>query len=271
MELNVEIKGQGYPILCLHGHPGSSQTMSVFTDVLAAHYRTIAPDLRGYGKSPARGQFVMQDHLDDLLRLLDEYGIEKCLLLGWSLGGILSLELALKQCDRFSGLILVASAADPRSNHPRTSVLELSNTGIAGILNYLKPGWQWSIDTFGKQSLFRYLVETQTPAVYRYLGKQGVPATLRTSLTATKALNAELAKGYNKLAELEKIEIPCLVLAGERDRHITADSSSKTAQFLPRCDYICYPRTAHLFPWEIPEQVNQDIQHWLKTRHSCMI
>lgn len=275
MNLNVKIAGQGYPILCLHGHPGSSQTMSVFTDVLARSHLTIAPDLRGYGRSPARGKFMMQDHLDDLLRLLDQYQIEKCLLLGWSLGGILSLELALKQydrgCDRFSGIILVASAAYPRSNHPKTSILELINTGIAGILNYFKPGWPWTIELLGKRSLLRYLVENQTPAVYSYLGRQGVPAALRTSWAATRALNVELARGYNKLTELEKIKIPCLVLAGECDRHITADSSAQTAQQLPQCDYICYPNTAHLFPWEIPERVNRDIQTWLETQHSCKI
>ena len=51
MELNTEIKGQGYPILCLHGHPGCIASMSVFTNYLSRQYQTITPDLRGYGKS----------------------------------------------------------------------------------------------------------------------------------------------------------------------------------------------------------------------------
>ena len=51
MELNTEIKGQGQPILCLHGHPGSAASMSVFTNYLSQQYQTITPDLRGYGKS----------------------------------------------------------------------------------------------------------------------------------------------------------------------------------------------------------------------------
>ena len=266
MNLNVEVKGQGYPILCLHGHPGSSKTMSVFTDVLAQKYRTIAPDLRGYGKSAARGKFVMEDHLTDLRELLDYYEIEQCLLLGWSLGGILSLELALQQPERFRGLIMVASAARPWSNHPQASVFELVNTGIAGIINYFKPGWQWNINTFGTRSLFRYLVANQTPAVYRYLGKQAVPAFFQTSLAANKALNTRLSQGYNRLADLEKIKIPCLVLAGDCDRHITAESSSQTAYHLDDADYICYPNTAHLFPWEIPDLVNKDILRWLDSK-----
>ena len=269
MTLNVAIQGQGYPILCLHGHPGSSKTMSVFTDVLSNNYQTIAPDLRGYGKSSAGGQFQMEDHLDDLQRLLDEYQIEQCLLLGWSLGGILALELALKEPDRFRGLIMVASAAYPLSSHPRVSATDLIFTGISGVINYFKPGWQWNINTLGKRSLFRYLLSQQTREAYQYLAQQGVPAFLQTSLSANKALSDAIGSGYNRLEDLAAITIPSLVLAGERDRHITARSSAETAKRLPNCQYICYPNTAHLFPWEIPQQVIQDIQQWLTSFDLC--
>jgi proline iminopeptidase len=54
-------------------------------------------------------------------------------------------------------------------------------------------------------------------------------------------------------------------MSGERDRHILAQTSQETAAHLKQSHYICYPNTAHLFPWEIPEQVNQDIQQWLQS------
>jgi proline iminopeptidase len=263
MNLNVTIKGQGYPILCLHGHPGSSKTMSVFTDVLSQQYQTIAPDLRGYGKSSARGTFQMADHLEDLQRLLDRYQIDRCLLLGWSLGGILGLELALQDPARFSGLIMIASAAKPRGSHPPISKQDLFYTGVSGIINYFKPGWTWNIDNLGKKSLFRHLLAQHTPEAYQYLGKQGVAAYLQMSSAADKALSNAIRNGYNRLGDLERITIPCLVLAGECDRHITAQSSAETARHLPHARYICYPNTAHLFPWEIPDLVIKDIQQWL--------
>ncbi len=272
MELNLEIRGQGYPILCLHGHPGSAASMSVFTDVLSQKYQTIAPDLRGYGNSRHRGDFTMEKHLEDLQQLLEQYQIENCLLLGWSLGGILALELAIRDLargealgerNRFSGIILVASAAAPRSDHPPITKQDLIYTGIAGIINYLKPGWLWNINRFGKKSLFRYLIAQQTPEAYQYLASFGVPAYFKTSAAANKALSNAIAHGYNRLEDLEKIEVPCLVLAGECDRHITANSSKKTAQKLKNSQFICYPNTAHLFPWEIPQQVLQDVQEWL--------
>ncbi|MDM3856718.1 MAG: alpha/beta hydrolase, partial [Aphanizomenon gracile PMC649.10] len=61
--LNFYIQGQGFPILGLHGHPGSGCSLSVFTNHLSQRYQTIAPDLRGYGKSRFQGKFAMQDHL----------------------------------------------------------------------------------------------------------------------------------------------------------------------------------------------------------------
>ncbi len=263
INLNVEIRGTGYPILCLHGHPGSSASMSVFTERLSQKYQTIATDLRGYCESRFRGNFEMEDHLEDLKQLLDRYQIEHCLLLGWSLGGILALELALAFPKRFKGLILIASAAHPRSSHPNVNWQDLLCTGIAGVVNYLKPSWQWNIDTFGKRSLFRYLVANQTPQAYGYLAKEGVPAYLKTSAAAHRALSQALARSYNRQPDLDRIDVPCLVLAGESDRHITLHSSQETAQSLKNCQWKSYPNTAHLFPWEIPDLVLSDIEQWL--------
>ena len=271
MKLNVTVKGTGFPILCLHGHPGSGQTMSVFTDVLSQNYQTIAPDLRGYGNTGARGSFRIEDHLDDLEQLLDRYQIERCLLLGWSLGGILSLELALRNLDRFSGLIMIASAAYPKSSHPQASVLDVVYTGVSGVINYFKPGWQWNINTLGKRSLFRYLLHQQTTEAYSYLGTQGIPAFFKTSWVANQALSQAIRKGYNRLSELSQVKIPALILAGERDRHITAQSSAETARYLPDASFICYPNTAHLFPWEIPQTVTQDLSIWLQENHDLLV
>lgn len=259
-------RGKGYPILGLHGHPGSDRCLSVFSESLSQHYRVLTPDLRGYGRSRARGPFAMHDHLDDLEHLLDRLAIERCLLLGWSLGGILALELIWRNPQRYSGSILVASAARPRSTHPPVTWQDLAGTGIAGIVNWLRPGWQWNIDTFGRRSLFRYLLGQQTPLPYRYLAAAGVPAYLQTTRPAQRALSSALRQGYDRTADLARIHLPCLVLAGERDRHISPESSRETARHLPDSCWICYPDTAHLFPWEIPDRVLSDIESWLQAR-----
>ena len=72
-----------------------------------------------------------------------------------------------------------------------------------------------------------------------------------------------LSQRYNRLPEISQIHCPTLMLAGDCDRHITAQSSLETAQHLPNCQTHSYSNVAHLFPWEIPEQVLADIDQWL--------
>ncbi|MGB3511589.1 MAG: alpha/beta hydrolase [Microcoleaceae cyanobacterium] len=263
LPLHFQVKGEGFPILCLHGHPGSGQCMSVFTNSLCQNFQTITPDLRGYGKSYTKKDFEISQHLIDLETLLDKLQIHKYVILGWSLGGIMAMELALKNPDKVAGLILIATAARPRGSHPPITWQDNLYTGLAGIINWFVPGWRWNIDTFGKRSLFRYLIQQHTPATYQYLAKEAVPAYLQTSKFATTALNQALRSGYNKLANLPQIQCPCLVLAGAGDRHITSDSSRETALHIDRAHWQCYPHTAHLFPWEIPNLVLTDIENWI--------
>ncbi|NJL37046.1 MAG: alpha/beta hydrolase [Leptolyngbyaceae cyanobacterium SM1_4_3] len=265
LSLSVEVRGGGFPILCLHGHPGIGASMSVFTQHFSQRFKTFAPDLRGYGKSQAKTAFKMQDHLVDLEALLDRHQIKRCLVLGWSLGGILATELALRRPERVSGLILIASAMRPRSSHPPVSWEDNLYTGLASVINWLQPGWQWNIDTFGKRSLYRYLIEQHTAIAYQHLATEGIPAYLQTSASARQALGDALKQEYDRLAELSQIQCPSLVMAGTADRHITVDSSLETAQHLPKCNWLSYPDVAHLFPWEIPEQVLQDIDNWIES------
>lgn len=237
--------------------------MAVFTDHLSQRFWTIAPDLRGYGNSKTQQPFEMADHLTDLQALLDRLHIDRCLVLGWSLGGILAIELALQSPEQITGLILVASAARPRSNHPPVTWQDNLYTGIASVINKLDPGNPWNIETFGKQSLYRYLIQRHTPEAYQYLARDAVSAYLQTSRFATQALNQSLRLGYNRLPELAQIDCPTLVLAGADDRHITAQSSLETAEQLSRCQSHCYPGVAHLFPWEVPAEVLADIDQWI--------
>lgn len=174
------------------------------------------------------------------------------------------MELAIQLPERVTGLILIATAAQPRGSHPPISWQDNFYTGLASILNWLQPNWQWNIDTFGKRSLYRYLLQQHNSTAYRYLASEAISAYLQTSARAQQSLNTALRAGYNRLADLERIQCPSLVLAGVDDRHITAESSLETARHLNDCHWLCYPNTAHLFPWEIPNQVLSDVDNWIE-------
>lgn len=252
------------PILCLHGHPGSARSMGVFTQHLADQYWTLAPDLRGYGQSQPRSAFTMETHLEDLVQLLDERGIKQVVVLGWSLGGIFAIELALRYPDRVKGLILVATAARPWGDHPKVSLADNVVTGLAGVINLVRPGWRWNIETLAKRSLFRYLVCQHTPEVYQYLARGAVYAYFKTSRQADHALTSRIKQGYNRVPDLYQIQIPVLMLIGEFDRHIAPAASRETAKALPNCEWEVFQDTAHLLPWEKSEAVLRRIDRWLE-------
>ncbi|MGD1857469.1 MAG: alpha/beta fold hydrolase [Leptolyngbyaceae cyanobacterium] len=268
MELAIERHGQGMPILCLHGHPGTGRCMSVFTQDLSADFETIAPDLRGYGQSRTKSPFTMEHHLDDLSELIHRLD-RPCLILGWSLGGILAMELALKYPQQIAGLILVSTAARPVGRHPAITWQDNLLTGIAGIINWVFPGKLWHISTFGQRSLFRYLISRHTQQAYRHIAQEGTPAFLQTSTLANQALNTALRQGYNRLDALQHIQQPCLMMAAANDVHITPESSQQTAHALPQCEWRLYDNVAHLMPWEIEDRLCQDIRLWLQA-HSFL-
>jgi proline iminopeptidase len=244
--------------------------MAVFTEGLRDRYFTLAPDLRGYGASQTRSPFDLEDSLNDLVELLDAQGIERSLVLGWSLGGILAIELALRHPDRVTGLILIATAARPVGAHPSTSWMEWVNTGLGSLLNLIAPGNGLVRRGLGPRSLYRYLLCQHTSHAYQRLAKEGFWAYLGTSPLAHRALNRALARRYNRLPDLGAIAVPSLVLCGAKDCHITAQASLETAAHLPLAESHCYPNTAHLLPWEIPTQLLADIHGWLD-RHQPIL
>ena len=238
--------------------------MGVFYEVLSTQYLTLAPDLRGYGTSKVREDFTLEAHLEDLIELLDRQKIDRCIILGWSLGGILALELALRHPDRIAGLILIAAAAHPVSNHPATTWLETVNTAIASLLNLVVPGHPWVIRVFGQRSLYRYLLRQHTRQAYQRLSREGFWAYLATSSHANRALRLALVQRYNRLDAVEELHCPSLMLCGAEDCHITAAASLETAKRLPQGESRCYSNTAHLLPWEIPDLLLEDIRAWLR-------
>jgi len=264
-------------VLCLHGHPGNSEAMQIFTQhfddqVDDQGIVAIAPDLRGYGNCKAMAAFTMFDHIQDLWALLERDRESEYLILGWSLGGILAMELALRAVElpkspdnltpKIAGLILIATAAKPRSSLPKIAWWEYANLAIAVGLHWLVPRQRWHIEWFGKRSLIKYLIQQHTQSAYDQISRTGARAYLQTSRYAQNALMQALRQGYDRTNDLAKIQIPCLAIAAEQDRHITAASTLETAKLLPNCEFISYPNTAHLLPWEIGDRLLADIDTW---------
>ena len=108
-------KGQGEPLILLHGNGENCDYFKGQIEVFARCYHVYAPDTRGHGKTPrGAAPFTIRQFADDLLAFMDLHGIEKAHLLGFSDGGNIALIFAMRYPDRVDRLILDGANLDAR-------------------------------------------------------------------------------------------------------------------------------------------------------------
>src|SRR5471032_117273 len=110
IQIEVQDRGTGAPALVLlHYWGGSSRTWDGVIAALPAGYRTVAPDLRGWGDSdaPADG-YALADFADDAQQMIAALGLRDYVLVGHSMGGKIAQLLAARRPAGLSGLVLVA-------------------------------------------------------------------------------------------------------------------------------------------------------------------
>ena len=107
-------KGQGEPLILLHGNGEDSSYFSGQIDEFSRTYHVFAIDRRGHGKT-ARGSmpFTIRQFAEDLLVFLDAHQIERAHLLGFSDGGNIAMIFAIRHPDRVEKLILDGANLDP--------------------------------------------------------------------------------------------------------------------------------------------------------------
>ena len=100
-------KGQGEPLILLHGNGEDSSYFKGQIDEFAIYYHVYAIDTRGHGKTP-RGMmpFTLRQFADDLLIFMDEHKIDKANIIGFSDGGNIAMVFAIYYPDRVDKLIL---------------------------------------------------------------------------------------------------------------------------------------------------------------------
>jgi pimeloyl-ACP methyl ester carboxylesterase len=112
IELGYDTRGEGEPLLLLHGFTGTGGDFAHLFDLdaLARAHRLIVPDLRGHGRStnPA-GTFTHRRAALDIEALLDELGVARVRAVGLSCGGNVLLHLASRQPARVEAMVLVSA------------------------------------------------------------------------------------------------------------------------------------------------------------------
>ena len=110
----LEWSREGTPLVFLHGFGNDCHVWDESAPLVAAHYRTLAFDLRGHGDSDcdAEGRYDHQSMALDVEAALEALGIDRLVLVGHSMGGRVAMHFAGSHPERMAGLVIVDSGPD---------------------------------------------------------------------------------------------------------------------------------------------------------------
>lgn len=235
MNLHVEVRGRGRDIALLHGWALHGGMWGPWLDELSLHARLHIVDLPGQGYS------AWHEGIEDLPGLAR--AVRPCLppdaaLLGWSLGGMIALELAHQDPRQISALVLVATTprfvagSDWAHGMPPPVFDEFAN-GLASnhrsaVQNFLALQTRGDVRSLETLRLLRRKLDAHGPPDVRAL-RAGLEilrtADLRSALTA--------------------ITVPALVIAGSHDRLARPSAARTMAEALPRARYREIAHSGH--------------------------
>ncbi len=247
-KLDISFKDQGqeqsqaHPTLVfLHYWGGSSRTWNAVIDALPARFRTVAPDLRGWGDSEAAqdlSAYALSDFSSDILGLIKALALESYILVGHSMGGKIAQLIASQRPEGLAGLVLVAPSPPTPLEMPdearsvmRSAYANAESVGMA--LDHMLTGKPLSPE-------------------HR---QQAIEDSLRGAPEAVAAWPNSTS--YEDIsAEVGKINVPTLVIAGELDKvDPVAVLQTQVLPRIPQSSLHILPATGHLSPFESPTEI----------------
>jgi pimeloyl-ACP methyl ester carboxylesterase len=218
------------PIVHLHGFGISGRYLVPAAELLAADYPTYVPDLPGYGRShkPKR-TLSIPELAHAVAAFLDEVGIERAVLLGNSMGCMVTVEFANAYPDRIERAILVSPAGGPHNQPIYRGLPQLGRDGLLEtprILPIAVPDYV-RFGPFSSLRLFHAM--TQYPTISRVL-----------------ALN-----------------LPILVVAGARDPLVSTERLRELVEQHPDVTLVIHDKAAHAINFSHPRTLACVVRSWL--------
>ncbi len=229
VNIYYETYGSGPPVLVLHGGLAALETMHYQISDLAADHLMIAPDSRGHGRSTdAPGPLHYDQMADDMVALLDRLHIARADVVGWSDGGIIGLDLALRHPERVRRLVTIGA------NFDVAGLVDPHPTALSGPM----------IATLG--DFYRRISPTPDhwPVFYD-------------KVTSMWAREPHFAP-----ADLARIGAPVLVIAGEHDA-IRREHTDALARAIPGARELIVAGADHTAPLTAAKPVDAAIRAFL--------
>jgi pimeloyl-ACP methyl ester carboxylesterase len=231
--------GSGQPFLLLHGGAGP-QSVTGFAELFAATHdvRVLVPVHPGFGGTPRPEVLASVPGLAALyLSLLDQLDLADVTVIGNSVGGWITAEIALLKSPRVSGIVLIDAVGIEVPGHPVADFFSLTMDQVFD-LSFHDPG------------KFRIDPTTLPPAAQAAAaGNRAALAAYAGSAMSDPALTGRLGS----------LEIPTLVLWGDSDRIVDADYGRAYAAAIPMARFQLLPDTGHSPQLETPDQVSRAI------------
>lgn len=219
--------GDGPAVLLLHGNLAGRRWWRDVLENPIPGFRFVAPDLPGFGESRASEELraSISVYAEASLRLLDDLGIDRVVPVGHSLGGAVVMEMAVREPERLSGMVLLGSA-------PPDGLRTLPH--LHPFLQTLRD------DEDAMREMLLHAMPTRTPP---YLDELVAEAQMMHASSFVG--NAQALGRWDRKKEMGRYEKPVLVASGEWDRLIRSRDLETTMTTFPRGQRVAVPKTGH--------------------------
>jgi pimeloyl-ACP methyl ester carboxylesterase len=241
-------RGEGKPLLFIHGFPLHQRVWDGFGDRFVNSYKVITIDLPGFGKSSILpSPFSLDQVADQLIQFLLEQQILNVKVIGHSLGGYVALAMVNKRPDLFSALGLFHSTAyadSPEKKESRSKVIEFveKNGPSAFVSNFVSP-------------LFAHPGHKEIETVKEIA--------LQSSKDAVIGYTRAMRDRPDQTKTLKSFEKPTLFIGGDKDPGIPVQTLLEQVAISQRAEIHILPDVAHMGMYEKPNEAASKIMGFL--------
>ncbi len=245
MNLAWERRGEGAPLLLIHGLGYARWGWEPVVEPLSRSFDVILFDNRGIGESDAPpGPYTAAELAADALQVLEEAGVERAHVLGTSLGGMVAQELALLAPERVERLVLVSTTPGGPESFPMPEQTVKLMTSGATLREFVENALTPDADGELVERILRHRERTAQPL---------------------DAWSAQAAAGasFDALDRIAAIAAPTLVLHGTEDAVVDSRNTALLALRIPDARVELFPGGGHLFFWEQPDRFARVVTEFL--------
>ncbi len=231
--------GNGRPLVLLHGWATSASVFSELAAMLADDFRLLIPDLPGHGASSPAVQNDLESIATTLNCWLTTIEIAPVALGGWSLGGMLALEMARQKPQRIDRLLLIGTT--PRFTSGDDWAFGLPEVQVRALGRNLVRRFETTLaDFFNLAFVGEDISRERLRAIRSFAVKQ---SPLPDQVAAMELLNG--FSEQNQLDLLTHIDQPALVIHGELDQITPLAAGRYLADKLPQGEFLQFSEVGH--------------------------